>query len=310
MDRLLRTWLDTHDGLVTSAEAARLGMAPSGLSQLARTGALHRLARGVFADPARLGPGVSATDRHLVTVRGLLRHRSDLAASHVSAAAVWGLPLMTAHLDRVHVVRTRAGGTTRRLPSHTVHTAYPEDAITRVADLSVVCVALAVIGVSVLRGVEAGVMAADAALWAGHLTLAELTDWRARLLRTPGMAAVRSVTALADARSESPGESRLRLILLALGYAVTPQFTVQDRGRFVARVDFLIPALGVVVEFDGAVKYDGAEGRSALVAEKNREDAIRRCGYGVVRITWADLTHPHRIRELITAAALTATVSG
>lgn len=102
---------------------------------------------------------------------------------------------------------------------------------------------------------------------------------------------------------EWSGESGLRTILLLLGYQVRPQFHITEDGEFVARVDFYLPELGVVVEFDGAVKYDGAEGREALVREKAREDRIRRLGYGVVRITWSQLYRPELIRERVEAAA-------
>ena len=71
-----------------------------------------------------------------------------------------------------------------------------------------------------------------------------------------------------------------------------------------ARVDFLFRAQRVVVEFDGAVKYGGpgTQGQLALVAEKRREDTIRRLGYVVVRLTWADLASPERVASLIRAA--------
>lgn len=70
-------------------------------------------------------------------------------------------------------------------------------------------------------------------------------------------------------------------------------------GAFIARVDFLFRAARVVVEFDGAVKYAGADGRDALVREKRREDALRALGYRVVRLTWADLRRPERVRALL-----------
>ena len=81
-----------------------------------------------------------------------------------------------------------------------------------------------------------------------------------------------------------------------------------ETGTVIARVDFLFQAQRVVVEFDGAVKYGGAaqRGQMALIAEKRREDAIRRLGYVVVRLTWADLASPERVRALILAAMRTA----
>ncbi len=76
-----------------------------------------------------------------------------------------------------------------------------------------------------------------------------------------------------------------------------------ESGCFVGRVDFLV-AGRVVVEFDGAVKYAGAEGRDGLIAEKRREDRLRALGYEVVRLTWDDLAHPERVLGAIRAALL------
>lgn len=40
------------------------------------------------------------------------------------------------------------------------------------------------------------------------------------------------------------------------------------------------------------MKYSGADGRQALVAEKRREDRLRDLGFQVVRVTWAELDRP------------------
>ena len=66
-------------------------------------------------------------------------------------------------------------------------------------------------------------------------------------------------------------------------------------GRFVARVDVLLPGLRIVVEVDGAVKYARFDGRNALMRVKRREDALRALGYRVVRLTWSDLRRPERV---------------
>ena len=54
-----------------------------------------------------------------------------------------------------------------------------------------------------------------------------------------------------------------------------------------------------MIEFDGAVKYEGADGRAELIREKHREDAIRAAGLQVVRLTWPDLDQPARVRTLV-----------
>lgn len=111
-----------------------------------------------------------------------------------------------------------------------------------------------------------------------------------------------AILALADAACESVGETRTRILLEDLGYSVRSQVTISDEdGRFVGRVDFMIGD-GVVVEFDGMVKYEGAEGRSALAAEKRREERLSALGCVAIRLVWADLDHPQRIRTMVEAA--------
>lgn len=69
-----------------------------------------------------------------------------------------------------------------------------------------------------------------------------------------------------------------------------------------ARVDFLFRAQRTIVEFDGLVKYGGADGRQALIDEKRREDALRSLGYQLVRLTWRDLHDPAVVEGLIRQA--------
>jgi very-short-patch-repair endonuclease len=111
---------------------------------------------------------------------------------------------------------------------------------------------------------------------------------------------------LVDGRSESVGETRLRVLLRVAGIRVEPQVTIRDiAGESVARVDFLVEGTRVVVEFDGKVKYSDG-GADALFAEKRREDRLRRMGYVVVRVTWSDLDYPERIVAWIRQALAAA----
>jgi very-short-patch-repair endonuclease len=57
-----------------------------------------------------------------------------------------------------------------------------------------------------------------------------------------------------------------------------------------------IKGTNVLVEFDGALKY--ADDPRALFREKRREDRLRRLGYVVIRVTWADLEAPGRLIAL------------
>ncbi len=95
------------------------------------------------------------------------------------------------------------------------------------------------------------------------------------------------------------------MLLSGLGLAFRTQVNLRDSLGHIGRVDFLVGDR-VVVEFDGMVKYDGADGRDALAAEKQREDRLRAAGYEVVRLTWADLKDPERVARLIRQATARA----
>lgn len=305
MDDSARAWLEGHQDIITTAEAAGIGLSRDHLRRLVAGGHLVRVTRGAYVTGAAFS-AAQVTQRHRMRLLAVLRTQPGLwAASHTSAGVVWGLPLSRTALEQVHVARRRRG-VTRRHRDYTIHGCYDADAITSHDGVPVVHAALAVIGTAMLQGFVDGVMTADAALHRRLTTREELTHWLARQRHVPGVMRARAAIAAADHRCESPGETRLRLVLTWLGLEVVPQHAVRDgTGQLMGRVDFLLPALGVVVEFDGAVKYGGPadQGTRALVAEKHREDAIRALGYAVVRVTWADLDYPARIEARIREAA-------
>ena len=163
--------------------------------------------------------------------------------------------------------------------------------------------ALAILGAAMTCGIETGVVAADAALAAGKTTPQDLQTWLGRLSRHRDVTRTRQAVQLADARSESVGESRTRLLLNAIGFQPTPQVEIRGpQGRLVGRVDFLLERERIIVEFDGLMKYADATGREALAAEKSREDRLRALGYEFVRLTWADLSRPATVERLMRLA--------
>jgi len=161
--------------------------------------------------------------------------------------------------------------------------------------------ATAVVPCAARSGLRAGLIAADAALASGRVTVHDrgLALGAARL--GPGRRSAHEAVRLADAGSESPGESWSRLVFAQLRLP-RPRLQAEirdDSGRFVAQVDFLFEEPRIVVEFDGLVQYAGWHGRDALAAEKTREDRLRRLGYVVVRLKWADLRDPARVRTIL-----------
>lgn len=301
---ILRGWLEENSGVLTCPEARAIGLTPPDLQSAARGGVLDRVCRGAYVD----AKAVAAADpeaRHRMRLHAVLRSQPDrLIATHTSAALLWDLPVSYAYLDRVHVARRQARGTTRRYAVHTLHEGYSPAASPSTNGIPAVCAAVAVLGTAFVGGVKPGIVAADAALRQQVTSRDELEVWMAELERTPGMAAARAAVAASSPSAESPGESLLRLILTTVGLSVIPQFTIRDPGgQFVARVDFFLPELNVVVEFDGATKYAAPSGGpDTLFAEKRREDDIRRLGYAVVRVVWPDLSNPQRILRWIASA--------
>lgn len=295
----LRTYLRTHHGaLSTGGARLDLGLAADDLARLTRAGVLVQVCRGGYAD-ARAMAGATPEAVHELRLRAVLAAHPRYAASHLSAAVLFGLPLIAADLGRVHVVRRSGRGHGRRRSAYTVHEGRPEEFGT-LRGAATVGPVDAVLGALSIGSDLSAQAVADAALRAGLATRELLREraagWGPR---------VRHAVEQADPGAESLGESGLRLVLRLLGYEVRTQVEFRDADGLVGRVDAYLPELGVVLEFDGAVKYAGADGREALVREKRREDRLRALGLAVVRIVWSDLRDPERIRRMVEQAART-----
>ena len=92
------------------------------------------------------------------------------------------------------------------------------------------------------------------------------------------------------AAAESPLESLARATVVLAGLPEpTPQVRIRTRAG-VFRADLLDEANRTIIEADGKLKYLAPED---LWREKRREDALRECGFEVVRFTMYDYHHPH-----------------
>ncbi|MBM6400790.1 type IV toxin-antitoxin system AbiEi family antitoxin domain-containing protein [Phycicoccus sonneratiae] len=291
MDGRLTAFALGRGAVFTSGEAGVLGVDETTLRRGRRSGELVRVRRDAYV----LGEAWDAAgpeERLALRTRAVLRTRRGDVASHRSAPALHGLPLVGVPLDVVDVLadveRTRTAGGLRMHPRATA------DHV--VADgYRCVPLAVALAQVTLRSGVRAALVPVDAALHEGRVSREEVGEVLLGLARRPmQQQRAQSVLARCSALSESPGESLTRLFLVDAGFEVRAQVPIADEVGLVARVDLLVGER-VVVEFDVAVKYAGADGRGALVAEKRREDRLRALGYVVVRVTWADLDHPERV---------------
>jgi very-short-patch-repair endonuclease len=128
------------------------------------------------------------------------------------------------------------------------------------------------------------VVVVDALLHAGLTTTDEVTALVTRHRGERWISRVGSVLSLADGRSESPMESRLRMLLVRAGLVgVEPQYEVYTAGgAFVGRLDLAFVEAKVAVEYDGAWHWQQRR------KDDLRRDAIRALGWTVIVVSADD----------------------
>ncbi|MFJ6678696.1 hypothetical protein ACIQLK_06150 [Microbacterium sp. NPDC091382] len=294
------------------ATLERAGWRSRDITEAVKDGRMRRIQRNryVLAEPFDdLWPEA----RHLVEIAAAdgERHDGTSVFSYQSAAVLWGLPLARHVPDAVHMSMPSGDRMTSR-PALRRHADRLEPSeIT--ARFGVPCTTLARTLWDVCRVLppSSGVAAADAAL---RIVAADsggdpeaVERWRQGVLAigrrkrgSRGAARAEAAIAFANRLAESTGESIARWMLAEIGFA---RFRLQVPVRGPAgsdyRVDIELEDEGVLVEFDGAVKYRDGELRAGrhlddiLLQEKQREDWIRGVTQKrLVRIGWADLDTP------------------
>lgn len=299
-------------GLVTPSDAALRGVDGADLRAAHVAGALVRVRRGVYAS-AEGWQALTPEGRYRLSVRAAARTMARPLFCHDSAAVLWGLPRVGPWPRDVHIVvpheiggRSGHGVVRHRATS-------PPHGVVELDGVNATCASRTIVDLAGTRAFSDVLASADHALRAGWTTPDDLNVAVVSLAGTPGVRAARRVLAAADGRAESVGESLSRARMVELGLPRPElQQEFSDCDGFVARVDFWWPAIGVVGEFDGRVKYR-VEGvgdprllEERLWAEKAREDRLRGLGLTVVRWTW-DVAMDHGLlaRRLATAGLRT-----
>ena len=114
----------------------------------------------------------------------------------------------------------------------------------------------------------------DGALRGGDCSMDALTD----LARQPkrGAPRLREALRLTDHRSESAGESLLRVLHVVCAVPVEPQLVIQDgEGYVVARADLRIAGTKRLPEYDGAYHRDAAQ----YERDRSRDRRLRTLGW-------------------------------
>lgn len=232
----------------------------------------------------------------------LLRLKEGAALAGPAAARHWGLPLVGDAPSTIHVRGVRRGRYAKEV--RVVSGGSAE--LVEHAGFQVTTAAWTVVDCARLLPLRDALIIADSALQQELCTLADLQAACAALGKAKGVAGVRWVIANADPRSESPGETWMRMVCRELGYPVTSQVVVDvDGHRY--RLDLVIDGTMIALEFDGAVKY-GSDPARTVLAEKRRQAQIERLGYRVLRVVWDQLADPARLDQRIRSALGDATI--
>jgi Transcriptional regulator, AbiEi antitoxin len=292
-------------GAFSAADAARCGVGPTALTRLRRSGEVVQVRRGAYVLGERW-VDARPEERFRLRTRALLRTRPERdAASHHASVLLHGVDTWGVDLAVVDLVSSVSSA--RRRGSVRIH---PRP--TRTTDLvdgaRAVPLPVALLQTAAWSGTAAALCSIDDALHDARCTVDALGSAVGVLPEHERDAAAR-VIALADPACESVGETRTRLLLHDLGLRWRSQVTVRLPSGAWARTDFVVEDV-VILEFDGLVKYAGAQGRDALVAEKLRERGLWDLGYEIERVIWPDLDDPAGLHRRIRAARARAIARG
>ncbi|HEV7183761.1 MAG TPA: hypothetical protein VGN33_04635 [Leifsonia sp.] len=300
-------------------EQRQVGDAGRALRRSAKRGEATRVRRGVYASGHDWQSADERT-RHLtrmVAVAGT--RRDDLVFAGVSAAAVWGLPLVGAWPPTVEALAGPRSGVRSRNGVTWHHWAVPDDELELVGPWMVTSLARTlsdlakhapfVAAVAALdHGLKITVTSSNGKVFCGA-DRDELLDHVRSEPGARGRSRALAAIDFADPLSGSPGESLSRVQMHRLGFApplLQSRVPRADGGSDYPDFEWET-AYG---EFDGFAKYTRAEytgGRSpadVVWNEKRREDRLRMRGKAVARWTWEDAWNPSRLRSILMTAGV------
>ncbi|MCX6398294.1 MAG: type IV toxin-antitoxin system AbiEi family antitoxin domain-containing protein [Propionibacteriales bacterium] len=262
-------------------QARRAGLARRQLALLTREGLVRRLLNGVYV-------AAQAQDDQLLRARALkLVVPPNYVVTDESAGWLAGAPMILrpgSHLEVPAVTIFGADGDGRLrngLAASGRRHLLPRD-ITEIHGVRVTTPLRTAADLGRLRHRDQALSAMDQLLGLRSFTLDELLESLERFRGFRGVRQIRWLAPLADPRSESPGESALRLRFYDANLPrPVPQVEIFDGDTFLARVDLAIEELKFVAEYDG-LEWHGPD---RLEHDRRRRDALQRAGYTVCVFT-------------------------
>ena len=281
----------TTKNVVTRDELLVLGLSTDEIRSALDHRELVSLHRGVYSVGERSTAALTG-----LRIHGVARQSPSMVLSHASAAVLHRIPLWRIDPDVVHLTAERRGPSGRP-PGRVVHAAaLAADEVMQCSGLAVTSPARTLVDLARSSGFESAVIACDWALHEGLVTPAELLAALESAHHRPGRRSALRALSFADGRAESPGESRLRVLMHRAGLdAPELQIDVRDRiGTLLGRSDLGYPDESALIEFDGKVKYQklllpGQSATDVVIAEKRREEEVRAVGASMLRVVWKEL---------------------
>jgi hypothetical protein len=229
----------------------------------------------------------------------------DATVSHRTAALLQGLPADDDGL--IHLTRVDAAAASERDGIRVHRAELASDDTTTLQGRKVTTPARTYLDLAAALPRESLVVLADAVT--RRTGVAQLERRLAKAYRVRGVRRARAALALADPGSDSPAETRTRLILHGAGFSrLRHGVDVSDgQGGWLARPDLADEAAKVAVQYDGLVHLgDDPEQRRSDI---DRDELLRQHGWQVVVLTAVDLRNPQRMVEKV-RAAYTRSLSG
>lgn len=305
------TSIVTTRGLVFTSDVVRVGSDIRELTRAVARGELVKLRRGTYARSAEW-EAADERSRHMMRAEAARRDaRQELPFAGATAAAVWGMWQHAYPDDVVFLDRWKGGG--RSEPGVRRITAAASTAsILRVGGELVTDVARTAVDVARSSDFATAVGPLDWALWRRNphrVTREQLAAELEKLPSTLRRRFVERAIIFASPLSDSYAESFARALMFECGYERPAQQVEVPHPNGVYFVDFAWRSRRVIAEFDGFGKYlDPSMNRGdparVVLAEKMREDELRRQGYTVIRLYWSDLVNPAGLMGKLDAAGI------
>ena len=258
------------------------------LRRLARSGFLQSVFKGVY----RVN-GAPTTWIQMLTA-AVWALGPTAVVSHAAAARLWRLDTFTGDIIEITVDRERRGRAVpvelarANIPVHTTKFRMPEDTVMR-DGLPVTSVERTIVDLA-RAGVDHGRLEAaiDSSVRLGLSDVDRIAE-RAALVRGSGRWRVARLDGLlATAGGHTFLERCFLKVLRQAGIPLpTPQVVHRQEGRFIARVDFLFEAEGIVVEVSGGRGHSTANDRAK---DARRRNDLQRMGRLVLEFTYEQVT--------------------